>query len=513
MILTAFSTFWQSFPALYYGLAFLFGVYFSSNMTTSILCAIVLFFPFFQKSYLLKKVQSPLALGILFFFGAFLYSSWFVRSPQLPMNGVKGKALFDVTHLSHQNSSMGKKWSYRGKIIHYSIKESKDSDFFYVPAVISLPDTDSLLRPLADKTYEIEGRLKKNPNGRYIFYPEKNKPWLPIRGSWTPAEWRFQAKQIVGHYIAKKIPYYPSQSFLAGIATGDFENRLLSYEFSRFGLQHIMAISGFHFSIVAAILGFFLSLIMGRRLALSLLMILLTFYFLFLGNAPSITRAWISSVAGLGALLLEKQPSGLNALGLGLLGILFIDPDLAHHIGFQFSFSATAAILLLFPAVEHYLQTLFPKRKFSIVLEMPALHQYGFIILTLFRQALALTLVVSLATLPITFYYFQKFPLMSLIYNFFFPFMVSLSMLLLIMGLVFDFIFPYLGSLLHTLNSYFTQFTLDYTYALPRNVDVNINLSLSQEGVILSLMTYFSVGIYLKYLLQKEKEQLVEIFL
>ena len=145
-------------------------------------------------------------------------------------------------------------------------------------------------RPLANCAYHLTGRLKKATNGNYIFYPEKNQPWYPLSGTWSLAEWRFRIKQEVNNYIKRKISNEPSRSFLAGITTGDFENRLLSFEFSRFGLQHIMAISGFHFSILAGILGFFISLLMGRKIALFVVMLLMTLYFLFLGHAPSVIQ-------------------------------------------------------------------------------------------------------------------------------------------------------------------------------------------------------------------------------
>lgn len=497
--------FWRSFPALFYGISFLLGVYASFQFSWGLLFILtLLWLPFLVSFPSLKGLSTPL-LSFLLFCSAFYYSSWIVRHPNLPEEGIKGSALLNISALTHKNSSMGKSWNYSGKILHFVPQDTSLEEIMNVPVTACLPDNESTQRPLADCSYLLKGRLKKTKNGTYIFYPEKNQPWYPLLATWSPAEWRFRAKQAANNYIMLKIPNEPSRSFLAGIATGEFENRLLSYEFSRFGLQHIMAISGFHFSIVAGILSFLLSLIAGRKIALIALMILMTLYFLFLGNAPSITRAWISCMIAFAAFLFEKPPSGLNSLGIGLFAVLIMDPEMAHHIGFQFSFTVTAAILLLYSPVDSCLQAIFPKKTLNTIIEMNSINQHGFIILGLFRQALALTIAVNLAALPITLSYFQKFPLMSVIYNFFFPWMVSISMLLLIGGLSFDLVSSDIGNLFHRVNEHFSQFVLDYTYTLPRSIDINLNLTLNQEAAVIFLGLYFSAGIYLRHFLQKKQ--------
>ena len=493
--------FWSSYPALFYGLSFFLGVCASFQFSWVILFIIVLLWLPRLSFFPVMAMSAPL-LAFLLFLTAFFYASWITQHPKLPEEGLEGNALMNISGLNHKNSSLGKSWNYTGKITHFVPQNPKLANLKNIPALVSLPDHPSLQRPSADCSYLIKGKLKKAKNETYVFFPDKKQPWHPLFDAWNLAEWRFKAKQAVNHYIQLKIQTEPSSSFLAGIATGDFENRLLAFEFSRFGLQHIMAISGFHFSIVAGILNFFLSLVVGRKIGLMVLMIFMTLYFLFLGNSPSIIRAWISCMIAFSAFLWEKSPSGLNSLGIGLLTVLIIDPEMARHIGFQFSFVVTGAILLFFAPVDFCLLTIFPKKKLSTVIDMNTTDQHGFIILVLFRQALALTLAVNFAALPITLYYFEKFPLMSIIYNFFFPWMVSISMLLLIGGLAFDLWLPSLGNFFHRLNESFSQFVLDYTYTLPRNLDLNLNLVISSEIVVIFLGLYFIAGIYLRYYLK-----------
>lgn len=491
--------FWQKSPALYYGMAFLLGICISFSSSWLTIGIFFFFVVLLISPFLLSRDILKATLALLLFFCSSLYSLWMIQLPSLPEKGLEGSAILKIVDLKHKIFFTVKTWNYSAKIIHFYPSDATAKQIFNIPVTMSWPDDENMTRPLANRFYLVKGKLKKNRSGHYIFNANKKASWEPLLDSWSLAEWRFQAKQAVNNYIAKKISSEPSASFLSGIITGEFENRLLSFEFSRFGLQHIMAISGFHFFIVAGFLGFLLSLICKPKLALVVLMVCMTAYFLFLGGAPSIFRAWLSCMMGLLALVFEKTPSGLNLLGVTLLTILIVEPEMVRHMGFQFSFLVTAAILMYFSPLDHYLEVIFPKKTLGRVIEMNSLSQWGFIILMLFRQALALSIAVTLAALPMTLYYFQKFPLIGIIYNFFFPWLISLSIIFLIVGLTLDLIHPFLGNFFHHFNECFSQFVLDYTYTMPRSIDIYLNLSMTQECAVMLLGLYFVIGIYLAH--------------
>lgn len=299
-----------------------------------------------------------------------------------------------------------------------------------------------------------------------------------------------------------------SGSFLAGIATGDFDDPLMSYELGRFGLQHIMAISGFHFAIIASILGLFLRLFLAKKRACLLLMFLLSTYFAFLGCGPSILRAWISISIALGGFLLSRRAIGLNSLGVALMAVLIYDPLMWQSIGFQFSFVTTAAILLLFSGCDCVIQGLFAKRPLSLTVHMNSLNQHGYCVLTAIRQAFSLTVAVNLVALPLMLYYFHKFPWMSLAYNLFFPFLVSISMLLLMIGTLSHWILPPLGAAIHTINDRFTYFMLNYTYQMPVTVDFVWRVESLPVGLlVLHLCAVFGAGIWLRDYAKRKSEE------
>ncbi|KIC73063.1 hypothetical protein DB42_CK00320 [Neochlamydia sp. EPS4] len=500
--------FCKSYPALFYGLSFLLGVYGGLGISSSSLFINSLLLTILLLSFAFQQEYKAAVFNFLLFLSAAFYSSLAFQPPQLPEQGVTGTALIHISSLSRKNTFIGKSWNYQGKLLYFTGHESLNI-YPNISVIISLLDHAALNRPSANKTYLLQGRLKQSKNGKFIFKPDKYQPWHPLANSWGLAEWRFNAKQAVNQYISQKIsknPNSPSSSFLSGITTGEFENRLMAFEFSRFGLQHIMAISGFHFAIVAGMLGFILSWIVGQKTSVSLLMLFMTLYFAFLGPSPSIIRAWVSCMLGFGATLLEKPPSGLNSLGIGLLIVLIFDPELALHIGFQFSFAVTAAILVSYFSFDYLLQKIFAKKTFNQLMAMNLSNQHGFIVLTLFRQALALSIAVTLAALPLTLYYFQKFPLWSIIYNFFFPWMVSLALMLLLAGLMVGILSSSLAQIIHNFNESFTNFVLDYAYGMPKSLDYNINLLMNQEITILWLGIYFLAGIYGRHYLSQQQK-------
>ena len=474
--------FWRRYPGLLYGLACLLGSF------AALKSAPILIFPavflLFQISWIRVCLAAVLFVCVL------LVVQIRYQFPELPEDGVTGTVYFQIDSLSNVRHHFGRKWIYRGKIATF-IPDAGGMTARNLPCRIVLPDKPELLRPSADGSYIIQGRLQKMERGGYLFKMAKEAPWSPVARSFSLAEARYRAKAALSNYISRHVGDERSSVFLTGIVTGEFDDRLMQHEFGRFGLQHIMAISGFHFSIIASILSFLLRLVMGHRAAMLCLVGFLSAYFLFLGLSPSIMRAWITIMIALSGVLWERKGSGLNALGLSMMAVLLHDPLLCLHIGFQYSFAATAAILLLYGPCEQFLQKLFPKRRLSQALKMDRFNQHGYLLVTLLRQAMALGIAVNLVTIPMMLTHFQQFPVMSLVYNLFFPSMVSLSMLLLILGMLVGWL-PFISGWIHSLNAAYTRFVLDYTYNMPLAVDVTVKMALPVEALVICLTMLFA---------------------
>jgi len=124
------------------------------------------------------------------------------------------------------------------------------------------------------------------------------------------------------------------------------------------GVAHLLALSGLHLGVLAASLWWLLGLLRLRPGARYLIILPLAWAYVLLGGARvSLVRAGIMfSVLGLfwllweQGLVLRRWYDPLQALSLAALVVILIWPWSPLDVGFQLSFSATFAILLLWPS-------------------------------------------------------------------------------------------------------------------------------------------------------------------
>lgn len=337
-------------------------------------------------------------------------------------------------------------------------------------------------RPPANKDYFLsKGTLR---NG--VFKPDCT--WEPIENSWSLAEWRFHIKEHVKKGIHKRFKNPQTATLLSGLATGNLENPFLAYHFGKVGLAHLLAISGFHFALLAFFLASLLKRFLPEKAFALTLIVLLGGYFFYMGGGPSISRAWIGILLYLVGVLFGYRTTPLNALGVGLLFAL-ADPFVITNIGFQLSFAATLGIILFYRPLEEKLTTFLPKRPYSILLEMTTTDQIGYLLCSYLRKGLALQGSVSVFTLPLIFFHFETFPLISLFYNLFIPYLLALLLALFLLHL--DFLAAPVAS-----------FLITFVEGAPRALLFKI--SSCQAFLIGGVLFLF---IYGRFRIMKQKEQ------
>jgi competence protein ComEC len=122
----------------------------------------------------------------------------------------------------------------------------------------------------------------------------------------------------------------------------------LETAFQRSGVTHVLAISGQHVAILAAVIYFAL-----RRFAIpatiraGLTIGLIWPYILIAGTPPSAIRAGVVASFVLAAPLLGRQVSALHFMTTMLALVLAYNPQLLYNTGFQLSVAAVFGILLL----------------------------------------------------------------------------------------------------------------------------------------------------------------------
>ena len=139
-------------------------------------------------------------------------------------------------------------------------------------------------------------------------------------------------------------------SIVRGMVLGD-RSRIpeeLQTSFQRSGITHILAISGQHVAVLAALVYFVL-----RGLAVPLVIrgavttLLIWLYIIIAGAPPSAIRAGVVATLVLAAPLLGRQISALHFLSVMLAAVLAYNPALVYSTGFQLSVMAVSGILLL----------------------------------------------------------------------------------------------------------------------------------------------------------------------
>lgn len=334
-----------------------------------------------------------------------------------------------------------------------------------IPCTVYHPFGNS--HPKADCDYILRGELKQRGPFNYLF---RAKTWTPVPNTWSLAETRFQLKERFRHFLEAKFKHPKVASFLGSLITGDVEERSLRYEFGKLGLQHILAISGFHFAILIAFCSFFLGLFLPHRAKYIVLLIAINAYFLFVGAVPAVQRSWLVALFYLIGKLIRRQATGLNLLGVALCIELLLDPLVSGQIGFQLSFLSCAGILLFRPLFIPWINHLFKEHNPKT---LTFFAQHGYLLARFLREGLILTLAVNAAILPLILFHFHAFPLLSFFYNLFFPFLVGCALFSLLLTLATYFLF---AIPLFSLTDFFTAQLLDLVSYPPVALDYAIRV-------------------------------------
>ncbi|MFD2516946.1 ComEC/Rec2 family competence protein [Salinimicrobium flavum] len=191
------------------------------------------------------------------------------------------------------------------------------------------------------------------------------------------------------------------------------------------GAIHILAVSGLHVGILLLILNRVLSPLLrfkkGKILRTFLVILLLWGFAILAGLSPSVIRAvTMFSFLAIG-IEMKRRSSSVNSLFLSLLFLILIRPQWIFEVGFQLSYAAVLAILLLQPL----LYNLFPtKGKFQ---------KY-------FWGLLTTTIAAQVGVLPLGLFYFHQFPglffLSNLVILPVLGFILSLGILVTILALL-----------------------------------------------------------------------------
>ena len=268
----------------------------------------------------------------------------------------------------------------------------------------------------------------------------------------TRSEYREQLASLLEDIPTKRV-----RGLLQAILTGD--KALISREekrwFAASGVMHLLAVSGLHVGLIAALPLFLLKQSSRRipKLSFLLFSLLLVWTYTFLtGAAASTMRAAIMlSIAAIG-IYAGRRNEGIHVLLTSGLTLLILFPKIIFDIGFQLSFAAVGGILLWSPILNRHLNVR--------VLRWNKL-----------RSAIAVSISAQGFTTPFSLYYFGLFPVYFLPANLILIPIATLLLYVVIVHLILksmDLSFHWLIQLMDLLGNWIfscTQFVAELPWA------------------------------------------------
>lgn len=225
----------------------------------------------------------------------------------------------------------------------------------------------------------------------------------------------------------------PDNSLMAGLLYGSrsgLPSELVD-NFSRTGISHIMAVSGYNVSILAVALNVLLIYIgFFRRQSFWFLIFLILAFVFFTGATASVVRAGVMAIIILAAQYIGRLSAVGRVLIYAAVIMLLLNPYLlVWDAGFQLSFLSTLGLVYLSPILE------------SAVLKKVKNLSW----LTPLVEVLVITLSAIIATLPLILFQFGRLALVAPLVNILILWIVPWLMLFGFLSLILSFIFFPLG--------------------------------------------------------------------
>jgi len=219
--------------------------------------------------------------------------------------------------------------------------------------------------------------------------------------------------------IATALPE-PQAGLATAMAIGlrDLVSRDVAADFRASGLSHVVAISGWHITLIGAVVSGLLGGLTRRRRSVVVLCVVAA-YAILAGASPSVLRAAIMACVVLLARESGRRGQAGAALSLTTLGMLIAEPATIADAGFQLSVTATVGLLAWASRLRDWLAARAPRATPGWLLE-----------------AMGVSLAAQAATLPLTLLDFERVSLVAPLANLLIAPLVAPAMLLTVIALL-----------------------------------------------------------------------------
>ncbi len=259
--------------------------------------------------------------------------------------------------------------------------------------------------------------------GIHAYMPSAEATLLPFRGG-NPLVAAVYALKESSLAVIYRIFPDPEASLLAGILLG-VDTGLpadLQQAYRDTGTAHIIAISGFNITIIAALVVALFSRLLGPRRGALAAVIGIALYTFLVGADAAVVRAALMGGLALFARQVGRRQDGLNTLAFVAALMAVGNPSVLWDVGFQLSFAATLGLILYAQPFQDAAAKLIARVAPPTTAEKIAQPLSEYFLFTLAAQ---------LTTLPIMAYQFERISLVSLIAN---PFILPAQPAVMLLG-------------------------------------------------------------------------------
>jgi len=242
----------------------------------------------------------------------------------------------------------------------------------------------------------------------------------------------FKLRQAMGARL-RKVLNAETAAYANALILGEKSGLDQSFrrDMSAVGISHILAVSGMHTSIIAAMITFVAERLKTHRKSKSIIIIAGAVFFSALaGFSPSVTRATVMLIFGVLPVFFGGRGDSITALFFAGALICAVSPETVISCGFLLSFSATLGIVV---CASYVTKTLVKKLEISSAGHMKHAIKW----LNPLLLAVIISLSASLFTVPVLSMYFNEASFFSVIMNIIAVPLATISMTLVIATLIF----------------------------------------------------------------------------
>ena len=290
--------------------------------------------------------------------------------------------------------------------------------------------SDCMLEKVENKNEQIDYRMLMAKDGVVYTCKKPHITYVSDTGGNVLLRNILAARNSIEKNLTKLLPE-PEATLAVGIllgGSGGFSKEMQN-AFSRTGMTHVVAVSGYNVSIIVQYLllaGIGIGL--WRKQAIWFALFGIIAFVLMAGSPASAVRAAVMGAIILWAMGCGRLSNSANALLLTAAIMLLFNPLLLRwDIGFELSFFATLGIILIYPLLEN--QLIEKNKLFGIV------------------EAVTLTLSAQVLVLPIILINFKTISIISVLANVLVLPLIPLAMLLVFLAVLAGFVFQPLAFL------------------------------------------------------------------